>query len=72
MKISKKAKYIFGTIGVIVVGSGTTLTVLLLKSKGDGFTKISNIKLKSSSFKIGGTENLGTINLKPISLYQKR
>ena len=64
MKISKKAKYIFGTVGVIVVGSTTTLTVLLLKSKGDGFTKISTVKLKSSSFEIGGTENLGTINLK--------
>ncbi len=64
MKISKKAKYIFGTVGIIVVGSTTTLTVLLLKGKDDGFTKISTVKLTNLSFKIGGTENLGTINLK--------
>ena len=63
MKISKKAKYIFGTVGVITIASGTTLTVLLLKGKDDGFTKISTIKLTNSSFEIGGTENLGTINL---------
>ena len=64
MKISRKTKYILGTVGVIVVGSGTTLTVLLLKNKDDGFTKISAVKLTNSSFEIGGTENLGTINLK--------
>ena len=62
----KNKKIIFGTIGFLAIGGGTTLTILLLKDKdkSSSKTKINAVKLTKASFEIGGTETLGTINLK--------
>ena len=62
----KNKKIIFGTIGFLAIGGGTTLTILLLKSedKSPSKAKINAVKLTKASFEIAGTQAFGTINLK--------
>ena len=65
-----KNKIIFGTIGFLVAGGATTLTIVLAnsgdesQSKAKSKTKIDVPKLRSNSFEMSGTQTLGVVNLK--------
>ena len=60
-------KFIFILFGVFAIGIVTTIIILLVNtqsSKQEIKIKIDEIKLKTNSFKISGSQNRGTINLK--------
>ena len=65
-----KNKIIFGTIGFLVFGGATALTIVLAtgddesEPKAKSKTKLDGPKLTSNSFEVTGTQTLGVVNLK--------